>query len=126
MTDAYLLYDGECPFCSSYVRYVRLSEAVGPIRMLDARAGGPEVERARALGFDLDEGMLLHLDGQDHHGAECLNRLALLSTPSGAFNRVNAWLFRRPGLARLVYPALRAGRNVTLRLLGRSRLDPDG
>lgn len=119
---AYILYDGDCPFCSAYVRYTRLREAVGPVALIDARQGGPEAARAMRLGYDLDEGMLLHLDGTDYHGAECLNRLALLSTGSGAFNRLAAWAFRRPGLARLAYPVLRAGRGVVLRLLGRARI----
>ena len=121
---AYLLYDGECPFCAAYVRYARLREAAGPVALIDAREGGEEARRARRLGYDLDEGMLLHLNGVDHHGADCLNRLALLSTRSGAFNRLNAWAFRRPSVARLAYPVLRAGRGAALRLLGRSPIGP--
>ncbi|GMG83953.1 DCC1-like thiol-disulfide oxidoreductase family protein [Paralimibaculum aggregatum] len=120
----HIIYDGDCPFCSSYVGLMRLKQAIGPVALIDAREGGPEVERARALGFDLDDGMLLHLDGRDHHGADCLNRLALLSTRSGLFNRLSAWLFRSETLARVAYPLLRAGRNATLMLLGRRRLGP--
>ncbi|MEL6220172.1 MAG: DCC1-like thiol-disulfide oxidoreductase family protein [Pseudomonadota bacterium] len=118
----HILYDGECPFCAAFVKLVRLREAVGGLRLVNARDGGPEVERARALGFDLDEGMVLHLDGQDYHGADCLNRLALLSTGSGVFNRLSALLFRSGWVARVSYPVLRAGRNLTLRLLGRTKI----
>lgn len=122
--DNYLIYDGQCPFCSRYVRLSRFREAVGDVRLIDARDGGPEVEAARAAGHDLDDGMLLHLDGQDYHGADCLNRIALLSSNSGAFNRLNRALFRSPRLSAIAYPTLRAARNATLRLLGRPRLDP--
>ena len=117
-----LIYDGACPFCSRYVRYLRLKEAVGELRLIDARAGGPEVEEARSQGFDLDEGMVLRHGGVYHHGADCLNRLALMSSPSGIFNRVNAALFRSPRLSALGYPLLRCGRNLALRLLRRPRL----
>lgn len=125
MTDeTYLIYDGECPFCSRYVRYSRFREAVGSVRLIDARSDAPEVRAARERGFDLDDGMLLRLDGRDYHGADCLNRVALMSSDSGLFNRVNRALFRWPAVSAVAYPLLRAGRNATLRLLGRSRLDP--
>ena len=120
---ATIVYDGGCPFCTAYVRLVRLREAIGPVRLVDAREGGPIVDEIVAAGLDLDDGMVLKLDGVLYHGDECLNRLALLSTSSGAFNRFNAWMFRNPLAARLAYPVLRSGRNLALRLLGRRKLD---
>jgi len=119
---AVIVYDGECPFCSAYVRLLRLREAVGPVALVDARKGGAAVNEVVAAGLDLDEGMVLKLDGTFYHGDDCLNRLALLSTGSGAFNRTVALLFSRPGVARFAYPLLRACRNLALRLLGRSKL----
>lgn len=118
----YLIYDGECPFCSRFVRMQRLRETVGPIRLIDARSDAPEVADARARGFRIDDGMVLRLDGAFHHGDDCLNRLALLSSRSGAFNRVNHWMFRSPRIARVAYPLLRSGRALTLRLMGREGL----
>jgi predicted DCC family thiol-disulfide oxidoreductase YuxK len=120
---ATIVYDGGCPFCTAYVRLVRLREAIGPVRLVDAREGGPVVDEIVAAKLDLDDGMVLKLDGLLYHGDECLNRLALLSTSSGAFNRINVWMFRNPLAARLAYPVLRAGRNLALRLLGRQKLD---
>ena len=126
MTDgesgASLIYDGECPFCAAYVRYIRVRESVGGLALINARDGGAQVEEARKLGFDLDEGMLLKLGGQHYHGADCINALALLSSGSSAFNRVNAAIFRSPLLSRALYPALRLGRNTALRALGRRKL----
>ena len=57
-----------------------------------------------------------------YHGHDCIHMLALLSTPSSAFNRLNAARFRAPRAARLLYPVLRTGRNAALRLLGRSKI----
>lgn len=122
--DNYLIYDGQCPFCSEFVRLSRFRAAVGPVRLIDARDDTPEVREARADGFDLDDGMVLHLDGRDYHGAACLNRIALLSSDSGVFNRLNRALFRSPTVSAIAYPVLRAGRNATLRIMGRRRLDP--
>jgi predicted DCC family thiol-disulfide oxidoreductase YuxK len=118
-----LIYDGDCPFCANYVRLLRLRGAVGPIRLIDARANPIERRAAMERGFDLNQGMLLFMNGQYYHGAECLNRLALLSTTSDIFNRITAVAFRWPAAARISYPILRAGRNLTLRLLGRRKID---
>ena len=117
--DVTLIYDGECPFCRRFARYTRLKEAVGRLRLVDAREGGPEVERARAAGYRLDEGMVLAMGGELYHGDACLNRLALLSSRSDFLNRLSARLFSSPRAARLAYPVLRFGRNTALRLLGR-------
>ena len=119
---AWIVYDGQCPFCSRYVQLLRLRDSLGEVRLINARDGGPVVEEMQRAGVDLDEGMVLKLDGQLYHGHDCIHVLALLSTPSGPFNRINAALFRSPRAARLLYPILRAGRNGVLRLLGRSKI----
>lgn len=120
--EAWLVYDGECPFCSAYVRYVRVRESVGRLHLVDARRPHPVADEARALGLDLDEGMALKLGQRFYHGADCINVLAMLSTGSGPFNRLNAAIFRSPVASRNLYPILRAGRNLALRLLGRGKL----
>ena len=119
---SWLLYDGECPFCTQYVKLLRIREAVGPIDLIDARQSGPEYALARAKGFDIDAGMLLHHKGVFHHGDGALHMLAALSTPLGPFNRAMGWLFGSPARARMAYPWLRGGRNLVLRALGRKPL----
>ncbi|HEX5079894.1 MAG TPA: DUF393 domain-containing protein [Geminicoccaceae bacterium] len=121
--ETWIVYDGQCPFCSRYVQLVRLRETLGKVELVDARKGGPRVEEVRKAGLDLDEGMVLKLDGQLYHGAECIHRLALLSTGSSWFNRINAAMFRSRPASRLLYPVLRTGRNAVLRMLGRSKLE---
>ena len=123
MASAVLIYDGDCPFCSRYSRYMRLKQTVGEIRLVNAREGGTDVDRAVAKGFDLDEGMVLVMDGAYYHGDACLNRLALMSSRSDLFNRVNFALFRSPSFSKVSYPVLRFGRNMVLRILGRPKLD---
>jgi predicted DCC family thiol-disulfide oxidoreductase YuxK len=120
--EAWLVYDGECPFCSRYVRYIRLREAVGKVHLINAREGGPVAEELQAAGLDLNEGMVLKMGGRYYHGADCIHALALLSGGSDTFNRINAAIFRSPALSRLLYPVLRAGRNTVLRTLGRPKI----
>lgn len=118
----YLIYDGECPFCTRYARLTRLRQTVGEVRLINARDNTREVEAAITAGFTLNDGMLLHLGGRYYHGAQCLNRLALLSSRSTLFNRLTYAIFRSPTASRLFYPALRTGRNLLLRLIGRRGL----
>jgi predicted DCC family thiol-disulfide oxidoreductase YuxK len=115
-----VVYDGECPFCAAYVRMTRLRDSAGPVTLVDARgADHPVLDRIRADGLDLNQGMVVALDGRLYHGDAAMTALALLTTPSGPFNRAMRAVFRRPGLARVIYPPMVAGRNLTLRLLGR-------
>lgn len=117
----YIVYDGECPFCSRYVNMLRLRDSLGPVEILDARYKHPVVSLLRDKQIDLDEGMAMVQDNEICHGDECIHKLALLTTPSGIFNRCSALLFRSARVAKIIYPVLRLGRNVTLRLLGRQK-----
>ena len=46
----------------------------------------------------------------------------LMSTGAGPFNAVMARVFASPRVSRALYPVLRTGRNLTLRLMGRRRI----
>ncbi|MFN3213553.1 MAG: DCC1-like thiol-disulfide oxidoreductase family protein [Henriciella sp.] len=122
-SDNWLIYDGECPFCSQYVKLVRIREAVGGLKLLNAREGGPQYDEVLRAGLDLDEGMVLKLNDRLYHGDDCIHALAMLSEPKGFFNRLNVWVFKSPKRAAFLYPILRAGRNLALKLLGRKKLD---
>ena len=119
----YVVYDGECPFCSRYVKMLRLRAAVGSVELVNARSDHPVVAFLLERQIDLNDGMAFVQNGQVSHGDECIHKIALLTTPSGIVNRLNAWIFRSVTASRLLYPVLRFGRNVTLKLLGRRKLD---
>jgi predicted DCC family thiol-disulfide oxidoreductase YuxK len=119
---AWLVYDGECPFCSAYIRFLRFRKSAGAVELIDARSGGPVVDEIVAAGLDLDEGMVLKMGGRFYHGDDCIHALALMSGGSTVFNRLNAWVFKSPARARWLYPMLRVGRNTALRLFGRRTL----
>jgi predicted DCC family thiol-disulfide oxidoreductase YuxK len=117
-----IVYDGECPFCSRYVAMLRLRAAFGNVELVDARSDHPAVKRLVDAGIDLDEGMALIQGDRIYHGDDCIHRLALMSTPSTMFNKLNVAIFRSPTASRVLYPFLRAGRNAALALLGRKKI----
>ena len=117
-----IIYDGQCPFCSAYVSHVRLREHAD-VTYTDARTAPSLVAELAREGIDLDTGMVVTLDDARYHGAEAMHVLASLTTPSGAWNRMNAWLFGSAPRARILYPWLRRGRAAVLWLLRRPRLN---
>ena len=106
----HIVYDGDCPFCSSYVALLRLREQYD-VRLIDARK---EPAVAARYGLDLNEGMVVELDGQVHHGARAMSLLARLS---GTLSPL-----RSERVASAVYPLFRLGRNVALKVLGRGQI----
>ena len=117
-----VVYDGQCPFCTRYVKMLRLREAFGEVRLVDARSGEPEAIEAAEL-FDLDDGMAARVAGEWYHGADCMNVLSLASGPAPLVNRLLARLLSDKGRARALYPWLRGGRNLTLKLWGRHKIN---
>ncbi|MEM9311940.1 MAG: DCC1-like thiol-disulfide oxidoreductase family protein [Pseudomonadota bacterium] len=111
-------YDGECPFCTQYVRMVRL-QRTSEVRLIDLREDEALRARFEAEGYDLDGGMVVDDRGARYSGDKAVSYMAALSTPSDAFNRLNRWIFSQGALAAALYPVMRAGRWVALFLLNR-------
>lgn len=118
-----IYYDGECPFCTSYVRMLHLRSQVGTVALIDARSDDPRLENIRAAGLKLDNGMAVRHGGKLYHGADAVWILATLSERGGIGRSCLNWLLRHPGRAKAAYPLMVAGRNFTLRILGKRRLD---
>lgn len=119
-----IVYDGECPFCSSYTRLVRLRDAIGPITLINARERPDIVADAAELGLNVNEGMLVAHQFRIYAGDEAMTFLSAFSSRSGILNQIMSWVFSNPRRSRALYPMLRWGRNLTLSMLGRSQIPP--
>ena len=123
---AVLIYDGDCPFCRQFAKLVRLREAAGPVRLVNARDGGPEVDRLQADGVDFNEGNAFIYGTRVYVGADSMVAIALLTDGGGPMRRLLAWSMREPWRARALYPVLRGLRNLALRLRGGTPIEaPD-
>jgi hypothetical protein len=92
---------------------------------VNARDDVPVVHEIRARGIDLDKGMVLKLGDKFYHGDACMHMLALLSSDSNLINKINKinkWIFSHQERTRFLYPILVTSRNLTLCLLGRSKI----
>jgi predicted DCC family thiol-disulfide oxidoreductase YuxK len=122
--DLAIIYDAECPVCTAYSCSVEVEpgQASG-VRRINARSADDAlVQQAKAAGLDLDEGMVVVHKGQLYHGADALNIMARLAPAKGLGNRLHRLAFGNRAFSRLVYPALRAGRNTLLKILGRTKI----
>lgn len=118
-----LVYDKECPACDNYCRIVRIREDLGELVLLDARNPSPVLQEVTALGWDIDQGMVLKVNDQLFYGSDAIHALALLSSRSGIFNRVNYWIFKSKRLSHFLYPILRHLRNLLLKLLRKTKIN---
>ncbi len=118
-----LVYDRECPVCEAYCRLVRIRESLGTLHLINARDRGAIVDEISARGLDIDQGMVLKIDDVLYYGADAIHALALISTPSGLFNRFNHRVFRSKQLAGALYPLFRFLRNLLLKILRRTKIN---
>ena len=119
---ATIVYDGDCPFCSSYVSLLHLRESVGQVRLLNARKLPRELLSMLAENYNLDRGMLFGWRGKLYYGGDAINRLALLSSDSGRLRKFSAWALSKPAVSESLYPLLRLGRNAALTLRGKGQI----
>lgn len=116
--DAWLVYDGECPVCKTYCKYIRIREAGGNLHLVDARQPGELMDEITRLGLDIDQGMVLKFKDATYYGPDAIHMLTLLSTPSGIFNRINYYVFSTKFGANIAYPIGKAFRTLLLKILG--------
>jgi len=120
----FLLYDGDCPVCSAYVAMSRLRQLYPNLRVISARSERTLVVELRRKGFEINDGMVLSLDGTIYFGADAMRMIANLG-------RLSPSLWRRAALAfagtapwaRPLYPWLNRGRQALLRMLSRRPID---
>lgn len=122
-SEVLLVYDRQCPACDAYCRLVRVRPSAGTLRLIDARASTAIMDEITAAGLDIDEGMVVKMEGRLYYGSTAINILAQRSDRSGIFNRLNSAVFGSGRVARTLYPLLRACRNLLLKCLGRTRIN---
>lgn len=118
----FVVYDGLCPFCSAYIKVLRLRQSVGKVTLVDARSDPQLVKDFADRGLDLNDGMAVIYGSRIYYGSDAMNILSCLTTSSGIANQSMAAILRNPKVARTLYPVLRSGRAITLALLRRPSL----
>ena len=118
VNDTLIIYDGECVYCKNFVAMVRLQASIGPVVLINARSEDPRVLKFKKQGYDLNKGMIFYHNGTVFFGADAVNAMALLSIESSFFNWVIKRAFKYVWVAKILFPFLRLGRFLTLRIRG--------
>lgn len=118
-----LVYDKQCPVCDLYCQWIDVRDAEGRLIRVNAREQSDVMDEISALGLDIDEGMVLKAGNELYYGSEAIHQLALLSSGKGFFNKLARMTFRSRGVAKALYPLLKATRNLLLKILRRSRIN---
>ncbi len=113
--DEFLLYDGECPFCSFYARKSRFKTQAGrPLTLIDANRAPELVAGLRAQGCEVEEGMVLVFGGRRHKGAEAMTALGTMTSGGGWLGGLVKWFASNPKRVRAFYPWFRRLRGAAL------------
>jgi predicted DCC family thiol-disulfide oxidoreductase YuxK len=114
-----IIYDGECPFCTAFVKMARLRETFGEVRLVDARAKETPVIAALRSKYRLDDGFVILHGGKQYYGPAALEFLSLATADSGWTRLLMKLPLFRGRIGQVVYPILVRGRKLALKLLGR-------
>lgn len=119
-SDIWFVYDGECPLCKMGASLYKIKQSVGRLHVIDARTEQHHsiIQEINKAHLSIDEGMVIKYEGHLFQGAEALKVMAELSGNSGAFNRLNSFLFRKKWAAVICYPLMKLGRNIALKTKG--------
>ena len=93
------------------------------MKIIDAREKSEVLDEITARGLDIDQGMVLKMEGQLYYGSDAMHALALISTRSGLLNRINYWIFKSKSVSSWLYPVLRLFRNLLLKMLGKTKIN---
>ncbi|UTW56479.1 DCC1-like thiol-disulfide oxidoreductase family protein [Kordiimonas sp. SCSIO 12610] len=120
----WFVYDGDCPICRMAAHALKIKEEYGALNLLNAREaeGTALLAEINKRKFDLDEGMVIYVDGQFYHGKSALKFMARFGDKKGLFNWFTQSLFWSDTLARLLYPLMRGCRNLLIRLNGSGKI----
>ncbi len=119
-----IIYDGECPFCSNYVRLMSLRKATGKVDLVDARSDDPRVTAVQNQGYDLNEGMVALYGDKVYYGSDAIVLISTLTGDGSIIRRLCSVIFRNPRRAAFLYPFMKFGRRITLKVLGRKSISP--
>ena len=118
-----VVYDKECPVCDAYCHAVRIPEAVGELRLVNAREDMAVMEDITRRGLDIDQGMVVKADGFLYYGADAIHALARMSSSGGLFGGMNRWFFASKRRSKLLYPVFRSARNLLLKVLRKTKIN---
>ena len=117
--DSFVLYDGDCPVCRSYMALAQLRRLRPDIAILNARDEPDLVAALRRDGHEINDSILVRLGPDIYEGAKATGLIAELGSDNPWTRRMALYAIGGGPWASALYPWLRATRNLLLRLMGK-------
>lgn len=115
----YLLYDGECPFCSSVSHYYQVKNALPGLQIISMRDSEAVKNLHLPANIDFNQGMvLIKPDGTILQGEAAFLEINQKTDISGLKDFFIVGVNSRPWITRLVYPIFFQLRKLVLKVKG--------
>lgn len=116
-----LYYDGDCPFCTEYSKYVKLKQRYDII-ILDARTELDKIRYFNSKGFNINNGMILEIENNNaiYQGDSAILEIDRLLEHTTFLDKLRTAVTHIPYLMRLAYPIIKWFRYLTLKAMGKN------
>jgi predicted DCC family thiol-disulfide oxidoreductase YuxK len=115
-----LVYDGQCPVCATYCEGLKRPDN---LQLVDARQDSETLRDITKRGLDIDEGMVLKVDGKVFYGSEAMVEISRRLPRKGWTGFVNRLFFSSQAVGRVAYRVCKAGRSALLKVLGIGKIN---
>lgn len=120
-----IYYDGDCYFCSNFVKLLALREAVGNVQLISLREETEDVRRILSSGLNVNTGFVVEHDDQVLHGSQAFHYLTTIAEPRNLLSQILFVIGEHPRVTRLLYPLMVLGRYLVLIAQGGTLIEYD-
>ena len=121
MSDITIYYDGDCPFCKSYITIVNIKKKY-TVELKNARSYMDEINELEANGFFIEDGILMKFKEEIFQGADALRKIDTINKNSSLKAALYGLIINLPMFKKIIYPIVKLLRILTLKLLGVKRI----
>ncbi len=104
---------------------LKIRKSIGELVIINARISQPLILEAKKQGYNLNEGLIVKYREQFYYGEDGMCILAMFSSQSDLFNKINSKLFKSKVLLKLIYPILKFVRLCLLIIIGVKKIKHD-
>jgi predicted DCC family thiol-disulfide oxidoreductase YuxK len=120
--ESFVLYDGECLICRSYMAIAQLRKIRPDLQVIDARQSPAIVADMRALGHEVNDSLLVKVGSRIYAQGDATQLISELGSQHAVLRRAALWTIGGAPWSGALYPFLRGTRNALLALLGRQQI----
>ena len=120
-----VIYDGDCPFCSNFVRLSNLKRLGYEVTLVNAREANNDFVRELSESFDLDDGMIVIVDNDILYGSTAARFLSTGFKITNPLALIYYIFLHNKNVSELTYPWLVRARKFYFKLIGKRLINDD-